>query len=223
MIKRIIFVAIALHAASIVAFGDEMEPRENRVVFGSFHTGQDMRLFNASHTGYTKAEEVDWIKFNADIFDYTKIWAPLPEKRALARRTLSHIKVIEMTKGKQACQSSPRSLFLKSPGAGGKLSVFRLYAYEFIICDNTKLLSPDDMIKQYVDKYGMYDEKDFDRKMIIYKNVLNRYRLGIRPYYGDKGESGLVMTVVDDDVFTETYIAWRGTLRTANEKIRNLF
>jgi len=223
MMKQIIFATIALHLAAMTAFADEMTLRENRVVFGSFHTGQNIRLFNTSHTGYTKSKEVDWLKFNADISDYKRIWAPLPEKSVLSRRTLSHIKVIEMTKEKQACQSSPRSLFLKSPGAGGKLSTSRLYAYEFIICDNTKLLTPDDMMRQYVDKYGMYDEKDFDRKMIVYNNVLNRYRLGIRPYYGDKDGNGLVVTIVDNDVFTDTYIAWRGTLRTANEKIKTLF
>jgi hypothetical protein len=67
----------------------------------------------------------------------------------------------------------------------------------------------------------MYDEKDYDRDMIIYNNVQKRYRVSVRPYIQQDGPSGVIVTVVDEGIFLDAYTSWRVALRLAGAGIRS--
>ncbi len=222
-------IAVALLALAFAAPGagaeekKEARVRDNKVAFGSFHTAQDLAVFLVSHPGYQKSDETGWIKFNENKFDYGRIWAPEPSSLPVSTRTVSHIKVVLVTSPGNECATAPRLLFLKAPETASGASIFRLFAYEYNICDNTNMLNPDDMLKQYIAKYGMYDKKDYDRNMIIYNNVTGGYRLGARTFEGEGEKRGLTITVVDDEVFSDIYRLWRGVLRLADNKIRSSF
>ncbi|VAX17772.1 hypothetical protein MNBD_NITROSPINAE01-10, partial [hydrothermal vent metagenome] len=113
----------------------------------------------------------------------------------------------------------PRLMFLTGPGK----SSAGLYAYEFTICDNSKLLNPETVMDQYIAKYGMYDVKDYDRNMIIYNGVQERYRVAVSPLTGQKDEVGLTITIVDNEVFKSKYREWRLELKKAAKTVQKLF
>jgi len=211
--------------AAVVGAGEKngVNQRYNKTSFGSFHTAISLDMFLISNPGYKKAEETSWVEFSKDKFDFSRIWAPQPEKMATSHRTLSHIGSIMVTSAQNDCGKSPRLLFLKSSDTKNDDSSFKLFAFEYNICDTTGLLSPEDMIDRYIAKYGMYELKDYDRNMIVYTNVTERYKVGARPFVRKEKRQGLTVTVVDDKIFENVYRSWRGALRKADKSVMASF
>ncbi len=220
---------ILLVTALISASGaGEPKPRFNRVSFGPVEPGQTLKLFLGSSKGYKKSDPVKWIEF-VKPDDVTRIWTPVPADMPLSQRALGRIPVIEVSGPEQKCGSTPRLVFLAGPperggSPGQEGSAPSLFAYEHIICDTTGLVPPDVMVDQYIAKYGMYDAKDYDRNQVVYNNVRKRYRVGVRPFVSKgEGPGGIVVTVVDEAIFREKYLAWRATMQGATRRVQRLF
>jgi hypothetical protein len=98
-----------------------------------------------------------------------------------------------------------------------------MFSYEYNVCDATGLLSTDDMILQYMSKYGVHDARDYARNMIVYNNVRGELRVGVKPMEGAKDRAGVTITVVNDKVFREVYQSWRSLLRTADKRMKDEF
>jgi len=219
--KLLAAVAAALVLFTAGAFAEDTEKRRernNKVIFGPVFTGQELEKFLASHPGYGKGEEVKWTKFNADPFDFSRVWAPAPEKMALSSKVMAYMPILPVTANKAGCGVAPRLLFLGTPA-----NQYKLFVFEYVICDNTSLLDSRDLLNQYVAKYGIYDDKDYDRGMIIYKTVADHYRVGVSPHTTEEGKNGLMITVADSEVFSQAYHAWRIKLRQAGVMARSLF
>ncbi|MGK7345588.1 MAG: hypothetical protein ACNS63_07245 [Candidatus Nitrospinota bacterium M3_3B_026] len=217
--------AIALIVLSIAATANAVDGEEttgeraNNVRFGGVRTGMSVSNFIREGEPYRKAESMAWVKFET-LGQAGRIWAPAPEGMTLSRNVLSLMTVTPVSGSRPACSSTPRMLFVSGPPGGPGA---RLYAYEYMICDSSGLLNPGILIDQYITKYGIYDWKNYDLDMIVYKNVLGRYRVGARPAVSEDGRAAIVITVVDDDVFKEAYFAWRRALREAYTSIRDRF
>ncbi|VAX18352.1 hypothetical protein MNBD_NITROSPINAE03-185 [hydrothermal vent metagenome] len=212
---------LILAMAAVVGAGEKKDTvkRYNKTSFGQFRTAVGLDMFLKANPGYKKSDETGWVEFVRDRFDYGKIWAPAPEKMVMSKRTLSHMGAVLVTSAENACGTAPRLLFLKSSDTKKGDSSFELFAFEYNICDTTGLLSPEDMVDRYIAKYGMYEQKDYDRNMIVYTNVTERYKVGARPFSGKENERGLTVTVVDDKIFENVYRSWRGALRKADKSI----
>lgn len=197
----------------------EVKTRYNKTSFNLFHTDISLDMFLIANPGYQKSDETSWVEFVRDKFEYGRIWAPEPEKLAMSERTLSHMGAVLVTSPANDCATAPRLLFLKSSDRKNDDSSFKLFAFEYNVCDTTGLLSPKDMLDRYIAKYGMYELKDYDRDMVVYTNVTERYKVGVRVFTEGGESQGLTITVVDDKVFGDTYRSWRGALRRADENI----
>lgn len=212
---------VMAHSAQAQQANEKTVERHNKVRFGKARTGQSMVIFESLAAGYAKSDEQSWVTFAGDIFNHGRVWAPSPAGISVSPRTAEKISVVVMTSATKACGAIPRSLFLKFPG--GSSVPYRLYAYEFIVCDETNLLRPQDMVNQYISKYGMYDEKDYDRSMAIYNNVTKNYRVGVSPLEMEEGRAGMLISVVDEDVFRDVYLAWQMALRSADARTQTRF
>lgn len=213
-------IVLSLASAAAAADGkDAPRERANNVRFGGVRTGMSVSNFVREGEPYRKAESMAWLAFQR-LDQAERIWAPPPEGMALSGKVLSLMMVTPVAGARPACSSAPRMLFVSGPPGGPGV---RLYAYEYMICDASGLLDPGILIDQYITKYGIYDWKDYDLDMIVYKNVQKRYRVGARPAVSEDGRAAIVVTVVDNDVFKDAYFAWRRALRKAYASVRDLF
>jgi len=211
--KRMAFLMAAALILAGQAFAEDKKPakqRTNRVEFGSYMTGLTIELASAA---YKDAPRTNWLKYSAPQ-EKNNVWVAAPADMVMAENVASRIPVIATAAPTAGCGMAPRLIFLAGPSQTAAVSG-KLYAYEYNICDTSGLLSTDMMMDQYISKYGVYDEKDYDRKMIIYNNVSGKYRVGVRPLSGVNDKTGITVTVIDDSVFRDTYGQWRMAVRKA--------
>ena len=150
--------ALLIFALAVVVGAEEKKEvkiRTNKTAFNLFHTATSLEMFLIANPDYQKSDETDWVEFVKDKFDYSRIWAPKPEKMAISKRTISRVGAVLVTSPKNDCGTAPRLLFLKSSDKRNDDSSFNLFAFEYNVCDTTGLLSPEEMIDTYIAKYGM--------------------------------------------------------------------
>lgn len=220
--RTIIFslaVMISLSGPSL-AQDKQAKPREIRTDFGFYKAG--MSIFLETSPNYRESSKLVWrdyIRLN----DPKNIWAAAPAGFFVSDRISAKMPVIVVTSPDQGCDTAPRLMFISGPPRGQNQPGGTLFSYEYNVCDNTGLLSTDDMIVQYMTKYGVHDAKDYARNMIVYNNVRGELRVGVKPMEGGKDRAGITITVVDDKVFREVYQSWRSLLRTADKRVKDEF
>lgn len=220
MSRIILLIAFSIMAASLSFAQEKTEAKEryNKVSYGEIKTGRTISSVMTEQAPYKKGESASWTDFTSTEPE-ERIWAPAPEDMSVSRSVASHITITTARTQAPRCGEASRMLFVSSPADGPN---GRLYAYEFVACDTTGLLTPQIMLDQYIAKYGMYDKKDYDLDMIIYNNVHGRYRVGVRPFTSQDNRAGIVITVVDDDVYRDVYEKTLSSLRKAFETVKAL-
>jgi hypothetical protein len=221
--RAIIFslaILISLCGPSL-AQGKQVKQRENRTDFGFFKAG--MNIFLEKSPGYKESSKLVWRDYvRAD--DPKNIWASAPAGFFISERISAKMPVIVVTSPDQGCDTAPRLMFISGPPARGQSQPGgTLFSYEYNLCDTTGLLSTDDMILQYMSKYGVHDTRDYARNMIVYNNVRGELRVGVKPMEGAKDRAGVTITVVNDKVFREVYQSWRSLLRTTDKRVKDEF
>jgi hypothetical protein len=199
----------------------QAKPREIRTDFGFYKAG--MSIFLENSPSYKESSKVVWRDYvKAD--DAKNIWAAAPAGFFVSERIAAKMPVIVVTSPDQGCETAPRLMFISGPPASAKTQPGgTLFSYEYNVCDTTGLLSTDDMITQYMTKYGVHDTKDYARNMIVYNNVVGELRVGVKPMESAKERAGVTITVVNDKVFREVYQSWRSLLRTADKRMKEEF
>lgn len=221
---RIIILALAV-ILSISGFSSaqtkQVKQREMRTDFGFYKAG--MSIFLENSPGYKESSKLVWRDYlKAD--DPKNIWAASPAGFFVSDRVASKLPVIMVTSPDQGCDTAPRLMFLAGPpGRGQNQPGGTLFSYEYNLCDTTGLLSADEMIFQYMSKYGVHDAKDYARNMIVYNNVRGDLRVGVKPMEGAKDRAGITITVVNDNAFREVYQLWRSLLRKSDKRAREEF
>lgn len=221
--KKIIFsLAFILSlSGSSLAQDKQAKLRENRTDFGFYTAGMSIFLENSpSYKESSKLVWRDYVKAN----DPKNIWAAAPAGLSVSDRIAAKIPVIVVTSPDQGCETAPRLMFISgAPSRGQNQPGGTMFSYEYNVCDTTGLLSTDDMILQYMSKYGVHDTRDYARNMIVYNNVRGELRVGVKPMEGAKDRAGVTITVVNDKVFREVYQSWRSLLRTADKRMKEEF
>lgn len=199
----------------------QVKQREMRTDFGFFKAG--MSIFLENSPGYKESSKLAWQDYvKAD--DPKNIWAAAPAGFFVSDRIAAKLPVIVVTSPDQGCDTAPRLMFLAGPPAQGQNQAGgTLLSYEYNVCDTTGLLSADEMIFQYMTKYGVHDAKDYGRNMIVYNNVQGGLRVGVKPMEGAKDRAGITITVVNDNAFREVYQSWRSLLRKTDKRVREEF
>ncbi len=208
-----LFAVTLLAPALAMAAEDEKKPtpRENRVIYDLYRTKQTYHDFRLHFPQFTGAEPVSWGQFSAPTATHD-IWAPAPPEIYVPTLPARHM-TARLVATEARCDNASQALFLKD--AVGRE---RLYAYVYQACDRSGLLTPRGLQTQYLYKYGMYDEKIFDREMILYKNVREGYRVGVAPWRSPDGAAGVSITVIDDALFHETVTSWKVLIKRTYEQ-----
>lgn len=216
--KKLIGALLAVLFISALALAEDKPVRQNKVEFDLMTTGQRLEVFLTAWPQYTKSEPVSWEAFTKNPFDYARMWTPFPEDEYLPGRIAKALDVVTLTASAPACDMAPRVLFIRSAGGG-----YHLYAFEFNVCDATGMLTPAEMVQQYIAKYGVFDVKDYDRQMIVYRNVKTQYAVGARPVTLEGSRTALTVTVADMNTFKRALRSWRLALSTAEAVVKNDF
>jgi hypothetical protein len=221
--RTIIFSLAVILSFSGPSFAQDkqVKQRENRTDFGFYTAG--MAIFLENSPGYKESSRLVWRDY-VKAADPKNIWATAPAGYFVSDRIAAKLPVIVVTSPDQGCDTAPRLMFLAGPPAQGKTQPGgTLFSYEYNVCDATGLLSADEMIFQYMSKYGAHDAKDYGRNMIVYNNVRGELRVGVKPMESAKDRTGVTITVVNDKAFRDVYQSWRSLLRSADKRVKEEF
>lgn len=196
-------------------------PRENKVDYLSLPTGTDWERFNAAYPGF--AEKTAGTFFDLEKKAKTDFTLTIKRPRGFDGfdRFIRRIPVaIAALGGTERCGKPVEGTFLAVPHKGGDRRV--LYSYRYLVCADDPLVSPVRFLDKYMEKYGLYDVKDFDRNQHTYYGVQGRYEVRVRPVKEGK-LAALEIGVADNAVFNEAYKAWRARLRSSEEATKEKF
>ena len=220
--KELIGALLAVIFVPLFAFAQEKPIRLNKVEFDLMTTGQRLEAFLSAYPHFAKSAPVSWEAYTKNPFDYTRMWTPLPEGEYLPNRIAKTLDVVTLTASAPSCDMPPRVLFIRGADGGG-YGGYYLYAFEYNVCDITGMLTPAEMVQQYIAKYGVFDAKDYDRQMIIYRNVKSQYAVGARPATLEGNKTAITVTVADENVLKRALRSWRLALSTAEAVVKNDF
>ncbi len=196
---------------------------DNKVDYVSVGTGNDLAAFRAGYPDFAE-------KYSGGFMEL--------EKRASRDKTIFGFR---RPKDKKYFESVVRQITARAYGSAApekcespseavslsfgrdKNAVGALYAYSFLVCADDRSVTPARMLDKYVEKYGPYDARDWDRDERVYYNVRERYRVMVRPLKTASGNAGLMITVVDDGVFDRTYVEARARIRNGENAAMGKF
>jgi hypothetical protein len=98
-----------------------------------------------------------------------------------------------------------------------------LYAYSVLVCADDQIVTPQRMLDKYIEKYGPYDKRDYDREQYYYYDVGGRYTVSVKPLTSIEKKSALLITIVDDETFSRAYIDARTRTRKAESAASGKF
>jgi len=236
--RHVITAITALVMLAITPFASAAEVKEtvhnNRTDYGDVSTGLRAVTFMNRFPGFKEA--VTGLYLTLEIRSDTDFTINIrrPEKLGLIERYLEKIPVRFLRPADAlACNSVVEAVFLGHPPARPKRSYGAagpgdrlgktpetLYSYSYLACADSTLISSDRLLDKYMEKYGNYDAKDYDRSQIVYQNVKGQYEVRVRPVTSSSGKPALAITVTDDGIIKLAYDAWRKRLREVEESAK---
>ena len=218
-----IFVLI-LSAGSAVAYGAEVKEtvHDNRTVYGEISTGLQAAHFVTRFPGFK--EVVTGLYRKLEIRSDTDFTINIKSdaKLGLLERYLERIPVRFLRPADTlACDSIVEAVFLGHPLDRRGITPEALYSYSYLTCAKSTMISSNRLLDKYMEKYGNYDAKDYDRNQIVYKNVNRQYEVRVKPVTSSSKMPGLVVTVTDELLLKHTYDAWRKKLREVEKSAKS--
>ncbi len=194
---------------------------DNKVDYLSLPTGAEWEHFNATYPGFADKTAGGFFDLEQKAKTDFKLTIKRPRGFDGFDRFIRRMPAtIAALGGTERCGKPVEGIFLAVPHKGGDRRV--LYSYRYLICADDALVSPVRFLDKYMEKYGLYDVKDFDRNEHIYYGVQGRYEVRVRPVKEGK-VAALEIGVADNAVFIEAYKAWRARLRGAEESVKEKF
>lgn len=218
------FCAALLCAAAVYAADEKKtQPRhENRVDYLDPAPGADFAQFAAAYKGMGEKLTGNFLEMEKRAKTDFTFTLKRPKGFDGFERFIRQIPVRIMAAPQgDGCGKPVDAVFLGVPRQKEMREL--LFAYSFMTCSDEPMVTPARFMDKYIEKYGLYDGKDFDRGQHIYYNVRERFEVRVKPLAGPGGKAALVITVSDGAVFTEAYKAWRARLRQAEETSREKF
>lgn len=192
--------------------------RDNRTVYADLATGLRSTHFNSLFPGFKESVAGKYLALEQRSGTDFTINVKRPGNMGLLDRFLEKIPVRILRPSETlACDSVVEAVFLGHPSdrSGRKPEV--LYSYSYLACAGTGEISPERFLDKYMEKYGNYDAKDYDRSQVVYHNVKDRYEVRVKPVASASGEPGLIITVTDNFFLKQVYDAWRRMVRKAEK------
>ncbi len=194
---------------------------DNKIDYLSLATGAEWNQFNAAYPGLAERTAGSFYDLEKKAGTDFKLTIKRPKGFDGFDRFIRRIPATIIALGGTArCGKPVEGIFLAVPGKEGDRRV--LYSYRYLICADDPLVSPTRFLDKYMEKYGLYDVKDFDRNEHIYYGVQKRYEVRVKPVK-EGNVAALEIGVADDQVFVEAYKAWRARLRGAEESVKEKF
>jgi hypothetical protein len=209
----------ALFAASPAVFA-ESPARANKVDYLKVSPGDKMETFNSRYSGFAVKSSSNFLELEKrTALDYA-IFVRRPKGAVFFDRFVRVIPAkIHSAPQPGQCDAPSEAVSLTMAETGEEV----LYAYSFTACADDPLVSPGRFLDKYMERYGSYDEKDYDRGQHVYNNVNSRYQVRVKPVALPSKISALIITVIDEKVFNDAYRSARVKLRDAEETTREKF
>jgi hypothetical protein len=225
-----IFVLTLLAALSTagaeVATSAEKEKKvhNNRVEYGFIQTGMRDIQFDEMYPGFAESHSGNFLELeNKSILDYS-IHVFRPTNLELFDVYVRKIPAtIKNPPAELICDYPQGGIFLVPPKTETGITRTLLYSYDYLVCIGEGEIGAKRLLEKYIEKYGNYDRKDYDRNQHIYYNVKERFEVRVKPVTSKDGVGALLITVYDSSVFEKTYKAWRAHIRRLEESSKEKF
>ena len=194
---------------------------DNRTVYADLSTGMRSLSFMSRFPDFkeTLTSLYRTLEIRSDT-DFT-INIKRPAKLGLLDRYLEKIPVRFFRPAKTLeCDSVVEAVFLGHPLDRRGKTPEALYSYSYLTCADSTMISSNRLLDKYMEKYGNYDAKDYDRNQIIYKNVKEQYEVRVKPVTSASQKPALVVTITDQKLISHTYDAWRKKLRDVEKSAK---
>ncbi|MBI5179004.1 MAG: hypothetical protein HZA04_07060 [Nitrospinae bacterium] len=216
---RFVFTIIIVALMAIPAYAADVA-HENKVDYLGVTTGEAMEKVIALQPALKEQVSASFGEIQKRAATDFSLFLRHPKEGRYFDRFLN-VMPVKIFSAPLACGTMSEAISLLVPANAGDHAV--LYSYSFVSCANDPLVTPVRMVDKYVEKYGLYDEKDFDRNQHVYNKVLSRWQVRVKPVaLADKG-AALVITVIDETVFGEAYRLARFKLRQSEENSKEKF
>jgi len=197
---------------------------ENRTVYGELKTGLRLEHFKHLFPGFRETVKSFYVDLELRSKTDFSFKIQRPDDMEFAERYLKKVPVrIFKASGTDGCDSPVEVVFLSYPetkdGGGREM----LYSYGYLACGGGGEIAPELLMEKYMEKYGNYDEKDYDHNQYIYKKVKTGHEVGVKPVSTASGEAGLVITVTNGAVLKKVYDAWRAWMRELEDAVKEKF
>lgn len=226
---------LATAGVVFLGFGDApvraLERPEIRTEFENIKTGMTAGRFIELRPDFKMVEENTFLEFEKKGKENPRVYKL---KRPGAADFLDNVvglipvQIMRISGGDPnaiQCDDVVEAVFLSSPPFTEEMTDRRteLYSFDYIACDSTKTLSAARVLDNYVDKYGLYQDTDPERSFIIYNAVKNRFQVRVREVTGGKDDRGILISVVDEEMFKEYYRLWRSYVRSVEYRFKKKF
>jgi len=197
---------------------------DNKTVYGELRTGLGLEHFNHLFPGFGETEKSFYIDLeNRSKTDFS-LNIQRQDEMEFTVRYLKRVPVrIFKISGAQSCDSAVEAVFLSYPETKASARREILYSSNYLACGGGGQIDPELLMEKYMEKYGNYDEKDYDRNQYIYKKVKTGHELRVKSISTASGEAGLVITVTNGAVLKKVYDEWRAWLRELENSVKEKF
>lgn len=195
---------------------------ENKTTYGESRTGLRLEHFKHLFPGFSEAEKSFYVDFEKRSKTDFSLQIQRPDDLEFTERYLEKIPV-RIFKAEVVCDSPVEAVFLSGPKTEKGVPDEILYSYNYLACGGGGQISSELLLEKYMEKYGNYDEKDYDRNQYIYKKVKTGHELRVKPVLAESGEAGLLITVTSEAVLKKVYDAWRAWMRELESAVKEKF
>lgn len=202
----------------------EKKVHHNRVEYGFIQTGMRDVQFDEMYPGFAEAHRGTFLELeNKSTLDFS-IHVSRPTNLELFDVYVRKIpaKVVKPS-AELICDYPQGNIYLTPPKNEKGVRKTLLYSYDYLVCIGEGEVSAKRLLEKYIEKYGNYDKKDFDRNQHIYYNVDGRFEVRVKPVTTKDGVGGLLITVYDSAVFEKIYKSWRARIRHLEETAKEKF
>jgi hypothetical protein len=211
-------------AETVFSAQKEKKAHNNRVEYGFIQTGMRDIQFDELYPGFLEAHIGTFLELEKkSILDYS-IHVSRPTNLELFDVYVRRIptKIVKPS-AELICDYPQGGIFMTPPKTENGVKRTLLYSYDYLVCIGEGEVSAKRLLEKYIEKYGNYDKKDYDRNQHIYYNVKERFEVRVKPVTSKDGVGGLLITVYDSAVFEKTYKAWRAHIRRLEEASKEKF
>ncbi|MEE8483806.1 MAG: hypothetical protein V3S46_04330, partial [Nitrospinota bacterium] len=160
--------ALPLIFAYLIGQAPAALEHHNRVVYGGISTGARFEQVMVHHDGFKEKLSGNFVELETRSGTDTSINVKRPPAMDVYDRfsVKMPVKIYE-SQTPNRCDAPGQMVFIAFPPRDDGKTTYRLLSYNYLVCAGGGEVSPSRLFDKYMEKYGSYDEKDYDRNMHI--------------------------------------------------------